>query len=281
LSRADNGAKFILVGSTPGDSLIKSVLTIHDPTKVDFIRWDLVLENVGAGSGTFLLNINYGIGKQNTSGFVDGGENKILNGKYTLINKNSKIIYQLNTNNQTIIFLVKLNENIFHLLTPDHKLMVGNGGWSYTLNRKTPVSTTGFSTLTTSKEITDISPESVFEGRTPCQPLASDHPELKADPDCFKLKWRLILHRDSVSQLPKTYTIRKIVNNEPQDGSGKWTISYGTSSNPDAVIYRLDPDNPKESVSFLAGDENVLFFIDKKNIPYVGNSDFSYTLNKK
>jgi hypothetical protein len=37
----------------------------------------------------------------------------------------------------------------------------------------------------------------------------------------------------------------------------------------------------KKTLSLLAADENVLFFLDKNQKLYVGNEDFSYTLNRK
>lgn len=61
---------------------------------------------------------------------------------------------------------------------------------------------------------------------------------------------------------------------------GKWAIVKGTKTNPEAVVYQLDPDKPQGSLSFLKGDENVLFILDKDRNLMVGNADFSYTLNK-
>ncbi|HSR17878.1 MAG TPA: hypothetical protein VLM39_07270, partial [Ignavibacteriaceae bacterium] len=81
--------------------------------------------------------------------------------------------------------------------------------------------------------------------------------------------------------LPTTYTIRKVVDNEPRDASGKWTIIKGTAKNPNVIIYKIEPEKPDESISFLVGDDNVLFFLNKKNELFVGNEDFSFTLNKK
>src|SRR5690606_23546157 len=102
-------------------------------------------------------------------------------------------------------------------------LMVGNGGWSYSLNRESPVDSGKI--LISSSVSEDKSLQLVFDGRTPCQEIAAEHPEMNASPSCFKLKWRLILNRDSVTHLPATCIIRKVVDNEPRDISGKWTIT--------------------------------------------------------
>jgi len=46
-------------------------------------------------------------------------------------------------------------------------------------------------------------------------------------------------------------------------------------------IYVLDPDKPERSLFLLQGDENVLFLLDRNQQLYVGNKDFSYTLNRR
>lgn len=55
----------------------------------------------------------------------------------------------------------------------------------------------------------------------------------------------------------------------------------GYANNPDAVVIQLNPDKSDELVSFLVGDDNVLFFLDKTNQLFIGDSNFSYTLNKR
>lgn len=70
--------EIILVGSTPGDELIKSLLTIPSTTKVDFIRWDLKLTDAGANQNSFVLNIAFGEGQPNTSGFKKDGEKRLF-----------------------------------------------------------------------------------------------------------------------------------------------------------------------------------------------------------
>jgi hypothetical protein len=43
----------------------------------------------------------------------------------------------------------------------------------------------------------------------------------------------------------------------------------------------LDPNDPGKSISLLAVDKNVVFFLDKINKLYVADGDFSFTMNKK
>ena len=276
-----------LVGSTPGDSLIKTMLTIPQETIVDFIRWELNLSSDGNKPQGFSLNLVYGESQPNTLGFKQGGQNQTLKGSYTISsNKNSsedKMVYGFKTSgNRSVFSLVRLTENLFHLLTPDQDLMVGNGGWSYTLNRREPVpisSNLTVSAINTPKEANDTTIQVVYDGRTPCKEIAQDR-RLAVSPDCFKLKWRLILNRDPGSRRPATYQLRWI-NRKETDFRGNWTIRRGTPSYPHALIIVLDPDKPDRSISLLAGDKNVLYFLDPENRPYVGNGDFSFTLNRK
>lgn len=277
----------VFVGSTPGDKLIKSQLTIPLDKEVDFIRWNLILNETTSNQNTFSLKTTFGVSQPNTLGFKVE-EKLAFEGTYVITPSKNKIlhgiIYYLKSNSlPSEIMMVKLNENIFHLLTPQHRLMIGNGGWSYTLNRKELIVDKAAVTpaLTSPSTIlSDSSRKVIYDGRTPCQDYAIEH-QLKVTSSCFKLKWRLILNRNPITHKPTTYTIRKVVDNIPRDVSGNWTILKGIKENPDVIIYQLDPEDPENSICFLAGDENVLFFLDKKYRLHAGNGDFSYTLNKR
>jgi hypothetical protein len=85
-----------------------------------------------------------------------------------------------------IISKVKINENLFHILTPQGELMIGNGGLSYSLNRKAFVDSGEI--LISSPRLDDKSLQLVFDGRTPCQESVSEQPEMNAGSLCFKLK---------------------------------------------------------------------------------------------
>jgi len=129
----------------------------------------------------------------------------------------------------------------------------------------------------------------IFEGRPPCPGIAKQL-KLVIPPDCIKLKWDLILYRDSVMLQPTNYILTIIGGGDVvkvEGGSyqqkrleGKWKISKGTRLNPDAVIYQLELGKPGDYLSMVKGDENVLFILDENKEFRVGNEDFSYTLNR-
>lgn len=275
---------FVLVASTPGDSLIKTMLAIPTETPVDFIRWELNLTSGRKGSQEFRLNLVYGESQPNTMGFKQGGQKQILEGSFTRSRNRSmedKMVYEFKSRRHHSAFsLVRLNDNLFHLLAPDEKLLVGNGGWAYTLNRKDPAPLDELpSPVYSGRLIGDTAQQSIYDGRTPCLAFAREH-ALTVDPGCFKLKWKLILNRDPRTHNPTTYQLKR-TNSRETDIRGNWTILRGINSNQGAIIIQLDPDKPEKTLSLLAGDENVLFFLDKSNRLYTGNGDFSYTLNKR
>jgi hypothetical protein len=277
----------IFVGSTPGDSLIKSLLAIHPETKVDFIRWDLALNHNENRSNVFVLNVTFGEAQPNTPGFKEGGKKLSFEGMYTVSrpsnrNVNGEIWRLKSEKLPSTISLVKVNDNLFHLLTPQGHLMVGNDGWSYTLNRNEPLTNISglLPSLTASTALlNDTARQVIFTGRTPCSEFSKQY-NFQVGNDCNKLKWKLVLQRDPTTSLPTTYTLYWTLHRSGVV-EGKWRIIKGSDTNPDVIIYQLDPDKPGDSISFLAGDKNVIYFLDKKNQLFTGNKDFSYTLNKR
>lgn len=281
----DESSKIKLVASTPCDEPIKSIFEIPSDLTVDFIRWNLNLKNTKSENPTFTLNIVYGESKPNTLGFKVNHE-KSIEGEFKIYKNKGKLegeIFELVSKKlKTEILMIKLTDNIFHLLTPEKQLMIGNGGWSYTLNRKEPLNKTSVD-LPALKIISDIPDDTArqitFDGRTPCLDFAKEN-NLTVQSDCFKLKWKLILNRDPKTLEPTIYTLHR-TNSRENLITGKWRIVKGTTSNPNTVIYQLDPDKPSQCISLLLGDENVAFFLHKDNNLFIGNENFSYTLNKR
>lgn len=129
----------------------------------------------------------------------------------------------------------------------------------------------------------------IFQGRPPCRGL-TEQLKLLTPADCTKLKWNLILYRDTVTSNPATYTlsISGAGDTIKQGGGfylqksyeGKWTIIKGIPSNSHAEVYCLALARPAANLYLLKGDDNLLFVLDENKAFRVGNEDFSYTLNR-
>jgi hypothetical protein len=161
--------------------------------------------------------------------------------------------------------------------------MIGNGGQSFTLSRTSnvipPVSI--YQTLQASANLTSGIQDTVlaFVGRSPCAAIAKDM-GLPVDPACFKLKWSLQLYQDPVTFKPTTYKLNRVIN-QRNIIEGAWTIVKGTAADPNALVYLLDPGKPGYTLYLMKGDDDVLFFLDKERNLLVGDSLFSYTLNRQ
>ena len=118
----------------------------------------------------------------------------------------------------------------------------------------------------------------VFDGRTPCKEIARELHHAFG-PDCFKLKWRIVLYQDATRKAPTHFTIASTFH-RTENQKGTWTILHGTTGDPKAIIFRLTPAGDEVPLYLLKGDDNVLFFLDSNKKLLAGNSDFSYTLNR-
>jgi hypothetical protein len=130
----------VFIASTPCNKDVKPLAVIPADADCEFMKWKLVLFQDAAGSPTtFQLNCTYGMTQPNTTGFKDGSPVE-LKGNWSIIKGDAAepgaIMYQLNFDKpaQPLYFL-KLNNDLLHLLDNDKKLMIGNPGWSFTLNR--------------------------------------------------------------------------------------------------------------------------------------------------
>src|SRR5262245_6159563 len=173
----------IIVGSTPGDAVIKSMLGIEPDKPVDFIRWHLVLREA---EKSFIMSVRYGVGKPNTRDFEGGGEQRTYEGPFEVKKDGTREIYTLTSSKMgRPLSLIKLNADLFHLLIPDNRLMANAGGWGYTLSRQQSSSSRS-PALTTFEVPTATPTQEVFVGRTPCQELAKEY-KWSFDEECLKL----------------------------------------------------------------------------------------------
>ena len=183
---------------------------------------------------------------------------------------------------------LKPDQNLLHLLDEDNRLMIGNGAWSYTLNRSDPITTSSSkltSQTTSSPRIATDSPiVGIFDGRTSCSSVLRELNGISAA-GCQRTKWRLTLYQDPKTHTPTTFQLLTVYvgkGNSQYTNTGKWSVTQGIKTDPKALVYQLELDRDKAQISlaFLKAYDNILFFLDKNRNLMAGNADFSYTLNR-
>ena len=138
----------------------------------------------------------------------------------------------------------------------------------------------------------DSSVQGIFTGTTPCGQMIRPLHKVPEEADCALVQWELTLHQDPVSFKPTTYKLSSVhrfivkgtnMYSEPgttSETGGKWTIVQGTKINPNAIVYRLEPDKPGTSISFLKLGNNLIHLLDNDGRLMIGNESFSYTLSR-
>ena len=246
-------------GSTPAAPVIRTFLGIPLSDSVDFIRWKLILHNK-----LYQIECNYGIGKPNTNGFFDGGKKIEWSGKLS----KEKNFFQLRNGNK-VLKIAELNEDLLHLLDADNSLLVGNGGWSYTLTNLSPSGTDQVNITTKQTALKD---SMAFQGRTPCHVPGIIAPGTL----CYKLKWYLVLYANAEKNEPGTYRVFGTTWREKGGRQGNWKIINGKNGR---IIYQLNDDKGNGFLFLLKLDEHILVFTDANGKLLAGDEDFSYTLN--
>lgn len=283
----------VFEGITPCDSLNKPMPQIPAEVECEMMIWKVVLHyESGTGNPTiYEFNSTYGMSQPNTLGIAGGGTPLVMNGTWAIV-KGTKadpnaIVYQLNPGDpETSVSFLKVNENILHVLSSDQSLMVGNGGWSYSLNRTDNGSTAPAVSIPQSGADAPVpsplptpSNSSVFgafQGRMPCHEVALEFAKISLEYGCIKIKWGLTLYQDSVTNRPTTFTFKGTRTTQ----QGTWTIVQGTDLQPGSVIYQLTPAESQQPLSFLAVDSNNIYMLDDDLNLLVGDALFSYTLSR-
>ena len=138
-----------------------------------------------------------------------------------------------------------------------------------------------------------------FAGTTPCSNVIRPIHKINPEPDCpleeckcMMVEWELTLYIDANTKKPTRYTLRGInrytvketnMYSEPgtkSEADGRWAIVRGTKTNPNAILYQLNPDKPGMGLSFLKLSDSLLHIIDQNEKLMIGNEFFSYTLNR-
>ena len=249
-------------GSTPAHLTVREFLNISLTDSIDFIKWTLTLSG-----NQYNLGCQYGLARAGTNGFTNEKRvafsgNLSRNGSYLRLNHAGRSFH-----------IVQINSNLVHLLDKNKTLLVGNGGYSYTLNNLAPIKSGQFGL---SAKQTILPAAIAFEGRTPCQEL-STLLGLNKSAACDKLKWYIILFSDSVTNRPTHYLKGGTAYRQETMVKGKWEIVTRPNGR---IIYKLDPEKQDAATNLLKADDNILLFTDAEGNPLVGNKDFSYTLNR-
>jgi hypothetical protein len=266
--------------TTPCDEVSRSLLHIPSTDRSEMMKWNLTLVT----PTTYQLFYTYGMAKQGTRGFSEGAITTEQKGKLTKSKYKNAEVYTLTADDSRVsISFLKLNENVLHLLDANKNLVVGNGAWSYTLNRINPVKL--LSNETNSQKIEEaVSPDSlVFEGRMPCYaPLLALSGKTTAG--CNLVKCRIVFFSDKLhapSSL-KFYSIHVGTGNTRYLKTGTWVIIHGTKTDPNSTLYQLQfgSEKPLQYLMFLKGDDNVLFLLDNEMNCMAGNDYCGFTLNR-
>ena len=281
-------ARHVFVGSTPCDENIRALLDIPPAANAELIEWELSLSDAGQGpaSGSYELRFRFGKTRPNQPGLDVDAPTAERRGTWRIEGgtpQSSANILKLDGG----LSLRRIGDTILHLVEADGSLMVGNGGWSYTLSRGDAVekkvdaglaaADPGDPPRTTSRA-TGPTVFGIFDGRTPCQGIAREL-EAAPRPGCWKAKWRLTLFHDPKTHEPTTYRLEGTVyRSQPREGS--WRVTRGIPGLPAAEVYELAPANGESQASLLKGDERVLFFLGRDRRPLTGNATNAYTLDR-
>lgn len=285
----------LFAGMTPCSVQAKLLFQIPARTDCEQMIWHLVLyQDPQTGvPATFSLKTSYGLSKQGTNDLIDGGTSISMEGNWRLAagtkNDPEAAIYQIDPDDpQTTISFLRVNEDLIHVLDREQAMLVGNGAWSYTLNRmghESPAQAYDRPWWSPDPPTRPPQPPmpdgssifGVFDGRTPCHQVALDFTGT-ATSDCLKIKWRLSLYQDSATGEPGRYLY--MGTSAYREGSWRIVHDLDLDGDPDAVIYELQPDGDPQSFYFLQVDDNHLFLMDNAMNLLVGNEFFSYTLSR-
>ncbi len=273
------------VGSTPAGAEILSALGLDRAGPPELIEWTLALQG-SERSGRFDLRLVYGRAAQGSPGLASGPAQDRRQGTWTsatLPDITGRVLRLSDA-----VDLVQMSPDVLHVLNSERDLMVGDGGWSYTLNREAsaePIPAAGVvsSQPDMSYRILPLSTGAetfgVFEGRTPCQGIAGliaiEPPE-----NCVKVKWRITLNQDAQTSRPTSYRIEGSLHRQ-KAREGTWSRIRGTADDPKASVIRLGAAAGESELDLLVGDDGVLFVLDESGKPLVGHALYSYSLNRR
>lgn len=275
------------VGGTPREKEVMMFLGVPESKEWE-CNWTLELfEDAKHTPTTYRIVAEYGPYSFQTPKDEQRRESKIREGKWSF-GKLARSPHWRTIELEGGQKLLEVSKNVLHFLGAKDELIVGHGGWSYSLHRADAAEKRGDWHLARAKpesEVTyTIGPlatgagvHAVFEGRTPYKGIAGQL-GLPWDEGCLKAKWRLTLFQDEKSKTPSEYKIEgSLFKATPREG--KWRMEKGAEGAPFKVVLEATKTQPE--LVLLLIDDDVAFVTAKSSEPRVGNSEFSYTLNRK
>jgi len=127
----------VFVASTPCSEGTRPLPGIPREAACELMKWKLQL--YGRDSGRYVLDCDYGLPLQGTPGLVNGGTHLHREGRWGILKTDGRVYYLLDPDMPSVcVSFLRLNNDLLHLLDSHRQLMIGNGAWSYTLNRLGP-----------------------------------------------------------------------------------------------------------------------------------------------
>lgn len=254
----------------------------------ELVEWKLSLQGDGGtqGPSRYEIRCRYGATAPNQPGL--GSATKVIERSGTWeISRGTQadpdaIVYRLK--GAVELCPVDGETGVLHVLNEDGTLMLGNGGYSYSLN------STGESEKAVDPMLAATVPDmsyridplaiganifAVFEGRTPAQGIAKQL-QINVPESATKAKWRITFYQDPETKVPTSFKVEGTLF-RPNSRGGKWKVE----SEGKRTVYHLTFDEDRGDFRLLKGDGNVLFFLGADNKPRIGHCEFSYTLNRR
>jgi hypothetical protein len=123
----------VYIGTTPGGGLVRKFLGIASGEVIDKVSWEIAIAPPD-NKRSFQLVATYGLVEQSAPGFLNRGKTVRMEGAAEFVSQ--KVIRLRAKHSEVELSFALIDQNLFHLLDVDGKLMVGSEFWSYTLNRK-------------------------------------------------------------------------------------------------------------------------------------------------
>jgi hypothetical protein len=131
------------VGTTPCDERTREFLGgLNAAAPCHCVTWHLTLitNQQTRLPATYLLVAKYGLPGRNDPNQIEAGPTVKLDGTYEIIrgtasNPEATVCHLYGKGGRSLR-LVRLGDHLLHFSASDNRLMTGNAGWSYTLNRK-------------------------------------------------------------------------------------------------------------------------------------------------